>query len=134
MNQNTKLERVIYKLQTLAYVPSEYETHINNFPKEAFDVLPTRLIVDIVRQIQSAYREGQASMQAEKIDNDCVWVNGIGGIEKQPDGSWKLAMPDNTNSEVNISAAAAALGSIRTARKAASSRENGKLGGRPKAK
>ncbi len=34
----------------------------------------------------------------------------------------------------NISLAAAALGSIRTEKKAASSRENGKLGGRPKGK
>jgi hypothetical protein len=34
----------------------------------------------------------------------------------------------------DIKSAAAALGSIRTDKKAASSRENGKLGGRPKAK
>jgi hypothetical protein len=41
---------------------------------------------------------------------------------------------DDWNKKIDVSAAAAALGSIKSDKKTASSRENGKLGGRPKNK
>ncbi|MGO8669991.1 MAG: hypothetical protein ACLQVD_01265 [Capsulimonadaceae bacterium] len=41
-------------------------------------------------------------------------------------------MSDDSNTDDTLRAAAAAMGRARTPRKAASSRENGKLGGRPK--
>jgi len=81
---------------------------------------------------QTAYRNGQASMGAERIDNDAVWINGVGGIERQPDGTWKLTMPEDGG--IDKSTAAATLGSVKSEAKAAAARKNGLKGGRPRKK
>lgn len=124
--QSSKINRVIYQLKSVhGYIPSMYETHLSRLPAEVCNVLPSRLIVNIIRMCQMAYMDGQAHQNAEKIDNDAVWVNGVGLIEKQSDGTWLLTGADTKT-------AASIMGSSKSERKAASSRENGKLGGRPR--
>lgn len=78
---------------------------------------------------------------AECIDG---WLGTTDNVDKRANGFWRIVSVDNHtgNSRYNItaeridtavrSAAAAAMGSARSERKAASSRENGKLGGRPR--
>jgi hypothetical protein len=113
-------------------LPSEVELHIDALTNaNIYNDLTQEQQAIIIRLMQTAYRNGQASQGAEKIDNDAVWLDGIGGIEKQPDGTWKLTMPDKPGA-VAADVAARALGSIKSDCKARSSRENGKLGGRPK--
>lgn len=112
------------------YVPSEKTPHIDALKKAGLlDVLTAEQAAQVVVIAQTAYRNGQRSQGAERIDNDAVWLDGVGGLEKQPDGTWKLTMPDGG---VDKSAAAAALGSMTSDKKAAAARTNGKRGGRPR--
>lgn len=114
------------------YVPSEKTPHLDALEKAGLlDALTADQLAQIVILAQTAYRNGQASTGAERVDNDAVWLNGVGGIEKQPDGTWKLTMPDKG---VDKSSAAAALGRSKSPAKAAAARENGKRGGWPKGK
>jgi len=111
------------------YVPSEVYPHITALQEVG---LYDRLSEDdqglIIKLMQAAYRRGKASQGAEKIDGDMAWVDGVGGLERQPDGSWKLVTPDRDL----VSAVYAAAGSATSEAKAAAARANGKKGGRPR--
>lgn len=114
-------------------LPSEVEPHITALEAAGiYAALTPEQQAGIIRLMQTAYRAGQASRQAEKLDDDGVWIDGVGGLERQPDGAWKLITPD----EPELSRIAAALGqrggAAKSERKAATSAANGKLGGRPK--
>jgi hypothetical protein len=129
---NIKINRVIHNLY--GFVPSAREPHIEALEASGLaDELTAKQLTTIVRLMQQAYQNGKAHAGAEKIDTDAVWVNGVGAIERQPDGSWKLTMPDKG---VDKSAAAAALGAVggkaTSEAKVTASRENGKKGGRPR--
>jgi hypothetical protein len=135
------------------YVPSEKAPHLDVLEKVGLlDALTPDQLAAIVIIAQSAFRTGQASMQAEKLDNDAVWIDGVGMLERQPDGNWKVtgvsagadaAKIRAREAELGISytaeqyavweaaydarvkiSAAATLGSIRSERKTASSRAN----------
>lgn len=124
----SKYQQVYDALRQL--VPSEKTPHLDALEdRQLLDDLTVDQATIIVQLMQSAYRNGQASQGAEKIDGDAVWINGVGAIECQPDGTWKLTMPDKG---VDRSAAAAAMGSATGGRKADTARENGKKGGRPR--
>jgi hypothetical protein len=111
-------------------VPSEIEPHITALEVAGiYDDLNQEQQATVIRLMQAAYRNGQTYQHAEKIDNDAVWLDGVGGLERQPDGAWKLAMPDKG---IDTSQAAATLGSIKSERKATAARENGRKGGRPR--
>jgi hypothetical protein len=110
------------------YVPSEVWPHVKALQAAG---IYGRLSEDdqgiIIKLMQAAYRNGQASQGAEKLDNDAVWLDGVGSLERQPDGTWRL---------VSVSEIAAALGrrggSATSEAKRRASRENGKKGGRPR--
>ena len=75
------------------------------------------------------WREGSTAYRFERLpgENDPTWQEGVGGHW------WSATITVSQKLGINsISAAAAALGAIKSDRKAASSRENGKMGGRPK--
>jgi hypothetical protein len=115
---------------SLQLIPSEKTPHLDALEgKGLLDVLTVDQAATIVQLMQSAYRNGQGAQGAEKIDSDAIWVNGVGAIERQPDGTWKLTMPDKG---VDRSAAASAMGSVTGGKKADTARENGKRGGRPR--
>lgn len=123
--ENTiKLLKAKYKL-----VPSGFYPHLEILPKDIIETLSARQLAEVIYQMQAAYRNGQHSQGAERIDNDAVWLDGVGGLERQSDGTWKLTMPDKG---IDTSSAAAALGSVKSEKKSKSSAENGKLGGRPR--
>jgi hypothetical protein len=44
--------------------------------------------------MQSAYQAGRHSAGAELIDINSVWADGIGALERQPDGVWLCTAPD----------------------------------------
>lgn len=143
------------------YVPSEVYPHI-----EALETtgLYDRLTEDeqglIIKAMQAAYQRGRADAGAEVVDSDYVWVNGIGGLERQPDGSWEISGYDAPPAGSPMAADLAAElgedysinqyndwarswharqlgrkgGSSTSAAKSAASRANGRKGGRPRKK
>jgi DNA-binding transcriptional ArsR family regulator len=127
----SKYQQVVDLLRAKCYVPSAITPHLDALESAGLvDALAMEQLTQIVIIAQTAYRNGQQSTGAELIDNDAIWINGIGGLEKQPDGTWKLTMPDKPNA---IAATLGRLGgSVKSERKSSASRENGKLGGRPR--
>lgn len=114
------------------YVPSHKTPHLDALEAIGLlDALTVEQIAQIVIIAQTAYQQGQASTGAEKIDNDAVWIAGVGGVERQPDGMWKLTMSD---SGIDKSAAAAALGSSTSQAKADASRRNASAPPKPGSK
>lgn len=115
------------------YVPSEVWPHIEALQSVG---IYARLGEDdqglIIKLMQAAYQNGRAAQGAEKIDNDAVWVDGIGGIERQPDGTWILSMPDKSDASIAAAALGSKGGSVTSDAKAAAARANGRKGGRPK--
>lgn len=87
-------------------------------------------IIDLLcqRETWETVRTEFSGMDVQQIQTRLTELGDILGweIENKPE------LAKSIEREVSTSLAAAALGSIRTAKKAASSRENGKLGGRPK--
>lgn len=111
------------------YVPSAKTPHLDALQAAGLlDVLTPEQAAEVVIIAQTAYRNGQASMGAERIDTDAIWVNGVGMIEVVS-GEWKLTTPDKPQK----SQAAAALGHSTSPLKAEQSRINGrKSKGRPR--
>ena len=71
------------------FVPSEVDPHISALEKAGiYGNLTQEQQATIIKLMQQAYRNGQAHQGAEKIDNDCVWVDEVGMIERQPDHTW----------------------------------------------
>ncbi|HLA88123.1 MAG TPA: hypothetical protein VJL10_08880 [Anaerolineales bacterium] len=136
------------------FVPSEVEPHIAALEKaNIYNDLTQEQQATIIRLMQQAYRNGQAHQGAEKIDNDCVWVNDVGMIERQADNTWIVTGYDAAkdaemirarDAELGIgytiqqynewckSYAARALRAIPSETRSEQSRINGKLGGRPR--
>ena len=138
--------------------PSEVEPHIAALQEAGiYDALTDEQQATVIRLMQQAYRNGQDHQGAEKIDNDAVWVNEIGMIERQPDNTWIITGYDAAKDAEMIRARDAELGigysieqysewaksyyarqlgsmggSSTSDAKKKSSRENGKLGGRPR--
>lgn len=111
--------------------PSSIRPHIEALQKsDLFDELTSLQLAEIVTLMQKAYQNGKSDAGAEKIDLDCVWINGVGGIEKQEDGSWLLVYKDKPLVAASILGHLG--GSSTSEAKKKSSRENGKKGGRPK--
>jgi hypothetical protein len=72
-------------------IPSEVEPHITALEAaNIYDDLTPVQQATIIRLMQAAYRNGQAHQGAEKVDGDAVWVDGVGMIERRPDGSWQV--------------------------------------------
>lgn len=107
------------------YTPSEKTPHIDALDGAGLlDVLSVDQLASIVIIAQAAYRNGQASQKAELIDSDAVWLDGVGTLEKQGDGTWKLTTLDK-------SAAAAVLGSAKSERKTLANRAKANLPPKP---
>lgn len=135
------------------YNPSAKTPHLDAIRQAGLlEVLSIEKAAEVVIIVQTAYQRGRASAGAEKIDTDAVWLDGVGMIERQPDNTWLVTGYDAARDAAMIRAceaelgtgfsteqynvwaksyAAAALGSIKSERKSASSRKNGRLGGRP---
>ncbi len=139
-------------------VPSEVEPHIAALEKAGiYDALTQEQQATIIRLMQQAYRNGQAHQGAEKVDNEAVWVNEVGLIERQPDGTWMVTGYDVAKDAEMIRARDAELGveytiqqyndwaksyyarqlgkmggSATSAAKSKASRRNGRKGGRPR--
>jgi hypothetical protein len=123
----SKYQQIYTALRQLT--PSEKTPHLDALEdRQLLDILTIDQAVIIVQLMQTAYRNGQSSQGAEKIDTDAVWLNGVGALERQPDGAWKLTAPDKGV----MSTIASLVGSVKSDAKAASSRENGIKGGRPR--
>lgn len=106
ISEPTKRQQVYDYLRLAAYVPSAIEPHLDALDQAGLiDQLSVEQLVTICRLMQSAYSHGRSSTGAEMIDNDAVWLDGIGGLERQPDGTWLLTMHDKPGA---VAASAAA--------------------------
>lgn len=85
--------------------------------------VPDRLAQIIKRQ--PGYQTGEEMCIATTADHQWRLYVRVGG-------QWMDGSLHNMMDEITVSSAAAALGSIRSARKAASSSANGRKGGRPR--
>jgi len=141
--------------------PSAKTPHLDALEKAGLlDMLSIQQAGAVVIIAQTAFCAGRASMHAEKLDDDIVWVDDIGMLERQ-DGAWRVISECNIaveavkirardaelgigytveqyaiweaeyDAKIKISAGAV-LGSIKSERKTESSRKNGLLGGRPR--
>lgn len=111
------------------YVPSAKQPHIDALAKSGLlDSLTAEQCAEVVKIAQAAYQNGRASTEAEKIDNDYVWINGIGGIQKVGGDTWRLTSIDDSIRNKVFSE----MGSTVSEAKAAAARQNGKKGGRPR--
>jgi len=130
--EQSKYQQVYRHRDLLILLPSAKEPHLDALAAAGLlDQLSIDHLVIVVKLMQTAYQKGRSSTGAEKIDNDAIWLNGVGGLEKQPDGTWVLTMLDKPGA-VAASVAAATLGSIKTERKSKTSANNGRKGGRPR--
>lgn len=126
----SKAQQVYVHPTLRKYTPSEKTPHIDALDTAGLlDALTIDQCAAVVIIAQTAYQNGQRAQGAERIDNDAVWLDGVGGLERQPDGLWKWTVPDGG---IDKSAAASALGSMSSDAKAAAARLNGRKGGRPK--
>lgn len=139
-------------------VPSEVEPHITALEQAGiYTDLTQEQQATIIRLMQQAYRNGQTHQDAEKIDNEAVWVDEVGLIERQPDGTWLVTGYDAAKDAEMIRARDAELGvgytiqiynewaksyyarqlgkkggSATSKAKSDASRRNGRKGGRPR--
>ena len=124
---------LVYNHPTLRhYVASHKTPHLDALAKAGLlETLTVDQAAAIVIIAQTAYQNGQRAQGAERIDNDAVWLDGVGGLERQADGTWRLTMPDG-----GLETMAAELGrrggSVSSEAKAAAARANDKRGGRPR--
>lgn len=110
-----------------SYVPSARLPHIDALGKSGLLYeLTAEQAAKVVIIAQTAYRNGQASMGAERIDTDAIWVNGIGVIERVG-GEWKLTAP----AEQTKSQAAAVLGHATSPAKTLANRAKANLPPKP---
>lgn len=126
----------VYDHPTLRhYVPSEKTPHISALEAAGLlDALTVEQLATVIKIAQTAYQNGQHSQGAERIDNDAVWIDGVGGLERQEDGAWRLTMPDNGFSSMAAATLGRTGGATTSDAKAAAARANGKRGGRPRKK
>lgn len=128
-DQPTKAEQVYEASRPL--LPSEAYPHIAALAAAGLlDALSIGQAAAVIRLMQDAYRQGQVSRGAEKIDNDFVWLDGVGGLALQPDATWKLVAPDGSAVQ-SIAADLGRRGGASTSEaKRAASAANGRKGGR----
>jgi len=81
-------------LYTYLHTSLEYDDikrHVDFIIQEnIFDLFTHEQIAHIVNFMQAAYTDGQNQAGAERIDNDTVYVNTLGLLTRQEDGSWTL--------------------------------------------
>jgi len=115
------------------YTPSEVYPHIEALQAAG---LYERLSEDdqglVIKLMQAAYRNGQASQGAEQIDRDAVWLDGVGMIERQADGSWQVTDPADGLTSAVAATLGSKGGSATSEAKRRAARENGRKGGRPR--
>ncbi len=115
------------------YTPSEVYPHIEALQAAG---LYERLSEDdqglVIKLMQAAYRNGKAAQGAERIDTDTVWLDGVGMIERQPDGTWQVTAPAGELASAVAAELGRAGGSATSEAKRRAARENGRKGGRPR--
>ena len=96
-----------------------------------FAIYKTKTSVEKVLGVERKLKKIDKSLHVEHTTNPAqVWAT---APDYWPHGDPRIARAEKImEANFGASAAAAALGSIKSDKKAASSRENGKLGGRPK--
>lgn len=114
-------------------VPSESRPHIKALGQAGLlDDLTISQAATIVHLMQAAYRNGQGSRGAEKIDDDYVWLDGVGGLERQSDGTWTVTAPEQGLASSVAADLGRRGGSVTSEAKRQAARANGRKGGRPR--
>ncbi len=129
--QPSKAEQVYRAVRPL--LPSESYPHITALGEAGLlDDLTVEQAAAVVRLMQAAYRKGQAAQGAEQIDSDAVWLDGVGMIERQNDGTWQVTGPAEGLTVAVAAELGRAGGSATSEAKRQAARANGRKGGRPR--
>lgn len=129
--QPSKAEQVYRAVRPL--LPSESYPHITALGEAGLlDDLTVEQAAAVVRLMQAAYRNGQGSRGAEKIDDDYVWLDGVGGLERQSDGTWTVTAPEQGLASSVAADLGRKGGQATSEAKRQAARANGRKGGRPR--
>lgn len=80
----TKLKKAIQKAKLLPMATQEI---LEGIPDNLKDKLTSRELAEVMLAMNASYHSGRASTGAEKIDTDCVWIDGIGMMEIVEEGA-----------------------------------------------
>jgi hypothetical protein len=96
-----KISRLGENLNRAGFLPSAREANVDAILAHSTlaQELSAAQLTQVARLMQSSYQAGLQLAGAEKIDIETVWVNGVGLLERMPDGTWQVSELSKSKTE-----------------------------------